>query len=354
MIVTLRKKVRHLSFVAFVAILTAMVVAPANAAMGAGPETYTVTVGGDLPNRGGNGESMYMGYGPSVILITAGDTIIWKALDGPHTVTAENLTADGKPLFDSHPKVPFPLPAFLFGQGGFIPPGGTFVLDTGKLTPGTYGVLCSLHQDANMQATLTITKQTAPEGYQFPVVTGVSSVSSEVEAFNPKNITVPWGTEVLFENLSGFEPHTVVSVATLANGTRVIGTIFDSSPMLVPPGLTWDQVPQANAQAVSMLGGAMFPLPGMDTFTYTFNDPRTYVYYCKYHSLVENGNIAGMVGEVIVLPPYAVASDLSNLSAQNAQLSSQLATATSLAIGGIALGIIGIVLAVWATRRRAA
>jgi plastocyanin len=354
MIVTLRKKVRYLSFVAFVAILTAMVVAPANVAMGAGPETYTVTVGGDLPNRGGNGESMYMGYGPSVILITAGDTIIWKALDGPHTVTAENLTADGKPLFDSHPKVPFPLPAFLFGPGGFIPPGGTFVLDTGKLTPGTYGVLCSLHQDANMQATLTITKQTAPEGYQFPVVTGVSSVSSEVEAFNPKNITVPWGTEVLFENLSGFEPHTVVSVVALANGTRVIGTIFDSSPMLVPPGLTWDQVPQANAQAVDQLGGAMFPLPGMDTFTYTFNDPGTYMYYCKYHSLVENGNIAGMVGEVIVLPPYAVASDLSNLSAQNAQLSSQLATATTLAIGGIALGIIGIVLAIWATRRRAA
>ena len=98
----------------------------------------------------------------------------------------------------------------------------------------------------------------------------------------------------------------------------------------------------------------MFPLPGMDTFSYTFNDPGTYLYYCKYHSLVENGNIAGMVGEVIVLPPYAVASDLSNLSAQNAQLSSQLATATTLAIGGIALGIIGIVLAVWATRRRAA
>jgi hypothetical protein len=60
-----------------------------------------------------------------------------------------------------------------------------------------------------------------------------------------------------------------------------------------------------------------------------------------------------MVGEVIVLPPYAVASDLSNLSAQNAQLSGQLATATTLAIGGIALGIIGIILAVWASRRRA-
>ena len=121
MVVTLRKKVRHLFLVAFVMILTAMVLAPANAAMGAGPETYTVTVGGDLPSRGGNGESMYMGYGPSVILITAGDTILWKALDGPHTVTAENLTADGKPLFDSHPKVPLPTPRIPVRTRGIHP-----------------------------------------------------------------------------------------------------------------------------------------------------------------------------------------------------------------------------------------
>ena len=351
MVVTLRKRIRYLFLVALATILTALVLAPANVAMGAGPEAYTVTVGGDLPNRGGNGESMYMGYGPSVILITAGDTIIWKALDGPHTVTAENLTADGKPLFDSHPKVSFPLPAFLFGPGGFIPPGGTFVLDTNKLTPGTYGVLCSLHQDANMQATLTITNQTAPEGYEFPVVTGVSSVSSEVEAFNPQNITVPWGTKVLFENLSGFEPHTVVSVVSLANGTRVLGTIFDSSPMLVPPGLAWDQVPQANAQAVNMLGGAMFPLPGMDTFSYKFNDPGTYLYYCKYHSLVENGNIAGMVGEVIVLPPYASSSDILGINSGISNATSQAATAMTLGTGGLILGAIALVIAVWGSRK---
>lgn len=338
--------------VVLVLVFLATLTFPGAAAPLPSSRTYTVTVGGDLPHPGGNGESMYMGYGPSVIVINAGDTVVWKALDGPHTVTSENLTSNGKPLFDSQPKVPFPLPAFLFGPGGFIPPGGTYVLDTGKLAPGTYGVLCTMHQDADMEATLTITNQTAPEGYQFPVVTGVSSVSSEVEAFNPKNITVPWGTKVLFENLSGFEPHTVLSVITMTNGTRILGTLFDSSPMLVPPGLTWDQVPQANAEAVNQLGGAMFPLPGMDTFSYTFSDPGTYLYYCKYHSLVENGNIAGMVGEVVVLPSYAIASDLSSLSEQNAQLSSQLATVTALAVGGIGLGIIGIVLAVWATRRR--
>jgi hypothetical protein len=124
--------------------------------------------------------------------------------------------------------------------------------------------------------------------------------------------------------------------------------------MITPPGTTMDDLPKVNAAAVAQLGGAMFPIPGLDTFSYTFSDPGTYLYYCKYHALVENGNIAGMVGEVIVLPPYAAMSDLSSLSAQNAQLSSQLATATTLAAGGIVLGIIGIVLAIWAIRRRGA
>jgi plastocyanin len=316
-----------------------------------GPRTHIVTVGGDLPSRGGNGESMYMGYSPSVIVINAGDTIVWKALDGPHTVTSENLTSSGQALFDSQPKVPYPLPAFLFGPGGFIPPQGTYMLDTSNLAPGTYGVLCTLHQDANMEATLTITSQTAPQGYQFPVITGVSSGSTEVEAFNPHNITVPQGTKVLFENLSGFEPHTVLSVVTLANGTRVLGTVFDSSPMLFPPGMTWDQVPQANAAAVNQLGGAMLPVPGMDTFSYTFTNSGTYVYYCKYHSLVENGNISGMVGEVVVLQPSATNNDLIALNNQISNLSGQLITAIALGAAGIIVGVIATAIAVWSSRR---
>lgn len=312
--------------------------------------THTVTVGGDLPRA--EGGSMYMGYSPSPILIRAGDTIVWKALDGPHTVTSEASGADGKPLFDSHPKVPFPLPAFLFGPGGFIPPGGTYVLDTGTLAPGTYGVLCIIHQDSGMEATLTITSQSAPQGYEFAVVTGVSSVNSEVEQFIPKNITVPRGTKVLFENLSGFEVHTVVSVVTLSNGTRVLGTVFDSSPIIAPPGTTWDQVPQVNLGAVMQLGGALLPIPGMDTFNYTFNDPGTYKYFCKYHSLVENGHVAGMVGEVIVLPAYASSSDLQSLGAQNSALTPLLTAALALGVAGVILAIVGIALAVRASRKK--
>jgi plastocyanin len=50
---------------------------------------------------------MYMGYNPSVIVIRAGDTVVWKALDGPHTVTSVNVTPDGKTLFDHTRKCPF-------------------------------------------------------------------------------------------------------------------------------------------------------------------------------------------------------------------------------------------------------
>jgi plastocyanin len=312
------------------------------------PATYTIYVGGDLPHPGG--ESMYMGYNPSVMVIHAGDTIVWKALDGPHTVTSENITAGGAPLFDSNPKVSFPLPQVVFGPGGFIPPGGTYVLDTTALGPGTYVILCTLHQDSGMNATLTVTNQTAAPGAQFTVVTGVSSGNTEVEQFIPKNITVPRGTKLIFTNLSGFEVHTIVSVVTLPNGTQVLGTLFDSSPMIAPPGMTMDQVPEVNLQGISLLGGAMMPLPGMDTFNYTFNNPGTYLYYCKYHSAVENGNIAGMVGEVIVLSNQT-GPNPSSLSAQIDALSGQVGTATTLALAGITLGLIGVGVAVWATRK---
>jgi plastocyanin len=348
-VVAMKKQIACILLFALSISFAGSLILPGNAQM-MGPETHTVTVGGDLPSRGGNGESMYMGYSPSVVVINAGDTIVWKALDGPHTVTSENLTSSGQAVFDSQPKVPFPLPAFLFGPGGFIAPEQTYVLDTSNIAPGTYGILCTLHQDAHMEATLTITSQTAPPGYEFPVVTGISSGNTEVESFNPENITVPQGTKVLFENLSNFEPHTVLSVATLANGTRVLGTVFDSSPMLFPPGMTWDQVPQANDAAVNQLGGALLPAPGMDTFSHTFTNPGTYVYYCKYHSLVENGNIVGMVGEVIVLPQSTTANP-SPSNSQISSLSDQLNTAIALGAAGLILGVIAIAIGVWSARR---
>jgi hypothetical protein len=100
-----------------------------------------------------------------------------------------------------------------------------------------------------------------------------------------------------------------------------------------------------------MLGGAMSPLPGMDTFNYTFNDPGTYVYYCKYHTLVENGHIAGMVGEVIILPPYASSSDILGINSGIGNATGQAATAMALGTAGLILGAIALVIAVWGSRR---
>jgi hypothetical protein len=60
-----------------------------------------------------------------------------------------------------------------------------------------------------------------------------------VDQFVPKDVTVPHGTVVIFANLSGAEVHTVASVVTLANGTQVLGIVFDSSPMIAPPVLPW-------------------------------------------------------------------------------------------------------------------
>jgi plastocyanin len=295
---------------------------------------------------------MYMSYNPSVIVIRAGDTVVWKALDGPHTVSSVNVTADGQRLFDSQPKVPFPLPAFLFGPGGLIPPGGTYTLDTSTLSPGTYDIVCTIHTDEGMKATLTVTNETAPLGSQFNVVTGYGSVTNDMDQFVPGNITVPQGTKVNFVNLSSIEAHSVASLVTLSNGTKVVGTLFDSSPIFTPPGTSLDNLPNVNMAGVQELGGAMFPIPGMDTFSYTFNDPGTYMYFCKYHSQVENGNVAGMVGEVVVLPAYGTSSDIADLNTQFSQFGGQIATATTLAAAGIILGIVGIGLAVWARQRK--
>lgn len=200
-----------------------------------------------------------------------------------------------------------------------------------------------------MRGTLTILNETAPPGSQVNVVSGYGAGTSEIQQFVPNDITVLRGTKVIFMNLAGAEVHTIVSVVTLSNGTEVLGTVFDSSPIIAPPGMTLEDVPKVNQAAINELGGAMFPIPGLDTFSYTFNDPGTYVYYCKYHSLVENGNIAGMVGEVIVLPAYGTSTDLTNVGSQ---ISGQVAMATALAIGGIILAIIGIVLAVWVSKRK--
>jgi DNA-binding Lrp family transcriptional regulator len=91
---------------------------------------------------------------------------------------------------------------------------------------------------------------------------------------------------------------------------------------------------------------------GLDTSVAVerINNPGTYLYYCKYHTAVENNHFAGMVGEVIVLPSSS-GPTLQDLSSHINSFSGQLTTATAIGTAGIILGIIGIGVAVSAKRK---
>ncbi len=310
--------------------------------------TYTISVGGssNITNR------QYNGYTPSTLAIRAGDTIVWKNIGSdviPHTVTSSDTGANGAPVFDSSPKFNLTpqLVAVFFGPGGFLPPGGTFVLDTSQLHPGTYKYQCTLHDALGMVGAVTVTSDVALPGAAERVVAGWNGYGSEVTLFSPSSLTVARGTQVVFQSLAGVEPHTVVSETQLSNGTVVLGSNFDSSPKLVPPGITEVALSEAPPPFPVGPGGVLLPLPNLDRYNFTFNTPGTYQYYCKLHSVVVGGVRAGMVGEVIVLSASASAQELSTVqsSVSGAQselgsLTNQVSTSTTLAYAAIAIAII--------------
>ncbi len=321
--------------------------------------TYTISVGGssNLTNR------QFNGYTPSVLAIRAGDTIAWKNIGSdviPHTVTSSDINASGVPIFDSSPKFELTpqLVGVFFGPGGFLPPGGTFVLDTSQLQPGTYKYQCTLHDALGMVGVVTVTNDVALPGATQRVVAGWNGYGAEVTLFSPSNIAVARGTQVVFQSLAGVEPHTVVSETQLSNGTVVLGSNFDSSPKLVPPGITEVGLSQAPPPFPVGPGGVLLPLPNLDKFSFTFSTPGTYQYYCKLHSVVVGGVRVGMVGEVIVLSASASAQELSTVQASvsgaQSQLSSmanQVSTSNTLAYAAIAIAIILGLVAIWISSR---
>ncbi|HJV90783.1 MAG TPA: hypothetical protein VJ623_10795 [Holophagaceae bacterium] len=99
-------------------------------------------------------------------------------------------------------------------------------------------------------------------------VGGTGAYGSTGMTFSPAVLTVPAGTTVTFSWKSG--THTVTSYA------------YNGSPTF--PGL---------------------PMPGQSTgdYTYQFNTPGTYYYYCEYHGTLAAGGTSlatGMVGSVVV------------------------------------------------------
>ncbi len=283
-----------------------------SAAQVANKTTATVQIGASGPGTEGNG------FFPSVIVIRAGDTVVWTAAgDAPHTVTSVNVTG-GKPLFDSSPlfELTPELAAVFFGPGGFMFPGASYVVDTATLQPGTYHYQCTLHDGLGMNGTLIVTSDPAPSGAVSTVTVGWAGAGLEITLFSPSTLTVAQGTKVIFTSNAGLEPHDVVSETTLSNGTTILGTAFDSSPNLVPPGISEDALNNAPPPFPIGNGGLMVPFPGLDKFNHTFSQPGNYIYYCKLHSTVISGVRVGMVGQVIVLPAYASDQDVQTVQAQ--------------------------------------
>lgn len=188
-------------------------------------------------------------YRPAALSVAAGSTITWaNSGDLPHTVT------DASGEFDS----------------GILMPGDGYrrTFDV----PGTYAYLCTIHPE--MTASITVTEGGTPTGGDAGADgvirdgDAVAAAPAPIEAgptasgepfsigvidldYDPRAATVPVGTTVVWTN-EGAVPHTVTAAG-----------LFDSGIM--------------NSGA---------------EFSFTFDDPGTYVYLCTLHP--------GMEGRVIV------------------------------------------------------
>ncbi len=201
-------------------------------------------------------------FDPDAITVPAGTTVIWTNLDStPHTVTSTSG------IFDS----------------GVMDQGENFSYTFQD--PGTYDYYCLIHP--YMKAKVIVT----PSGGPRPAASGVGQVEegrveeSQAEerrsavdhgqsvlveikkhTYNPDSITVPVGTHVVWRNFDSV-PHTATSTTGL----------FDSGVM------------EQN-----------------ENFSYAFQDPGTYDYYCSIHPY--------MKARVIVTPSEGHQLDMAEAS----------------------------------------
>ena len=266
-------------------------------------EIFRATIGGQYANVSPifSGSASYQGYTPSVVVIRPGDTVVWRDISGPHTVTSANITR-GRPLFDSSPGVVQTLPR---PAGDLLDPGESFTLDTSTLTPGTYLYLCKIH--SFMRGTLTITQEASLKALAT-IISGWGDQLVSWDAFSPSSLTVPKGTVVTWVLLHPAEPHSI----TALNQTADKKPVFDSSP----------NFPSTPATPPPPGPGRLTP---GQSFNYTFTTPGVFPYYCKIHAFNASNNWVGQVGAVIVLP-YGSTDDIGKLNTAISQVGNQATT----------------------------
>jgi len=299
---------RNLVRIGSLAVVVTVVVFVYAGAPASSATTYDVKVGGELnePNVT-KGVIWFNGYDPGTILIQPGDTLLWEVAGGVHSVTSTSVAANGSFVYDSSPAFPVAAAIADLGPGLLLGPGDTFDLATSALAPGTYTYFCKIHP--GMVGTLAVTVGPATQAV-MTVVAGFGDSVFAQQAFSPASLTVAQGTLVRWTLMNPTEPHTV----TAANGA------WDSSPNFNPPGPP----------------PVMVPGTPTATFSWTFNTPGTFTYFCKLHAYKVGDSWVGMVGTVIVQPSPAAA----------------VVNATNLAYIGIGLGAVALVVSILAVLRR--
>lgn len=278
--------------------------------------TYNAKVGGVFrgPPLAPGGAVWYNGYDPGAIVIHPGDTVTWTVAGGIHTVTSAAMVNATAFQFDS--SIQFPVEAALadLGPDLLLPPGSVYDLDTGTLPAGTYTYICKIHP--GMMGNLTITSPPTPTPTIVNVVAGWGDHLYAVQAFAPENLAVAQGTIVRWTLTNPLEPHTITHLNTTAPRE------WDSSPLFNPPGPP----------------PVMFP---GQSFSYTFNTPGTFVYFCKLHAYKIGGSWVGMTGTVHVVP-------VTTLDALNASVGGL----SGVSYAALALSVLALIVAGYSLVRR--
>jgi plastocyanin len=277
----MRKRGRQAAFASKMLVLvsvTSLLLLVGMAPVARAASTHVVKIGGEFlgaPLANG-GVVWFNGYDPDPIIIRPGDTVQWKLIGGVHTVTSTVPKDATAWEYDSSPMFPVEAALADMSPGRLLAPGTVYENDTSFLTPGTYTVLCKIHP--GMESTLIVTDPDPLADRVVHIVAGWGDSVYAVQAFAPRNVTVPRGTLVRWTLINPTEPHTIT-------GFSGSTAVWDSSP-LIPLGMP---------PPVMVTPGALF--------NWTFTREGTYTYFCKVHAYKIGETWAGMVGTIIVQRP---------------------------------------------------
>jgi plastocyanin len=189
--------------------------------------TITVSAEASTPPPPGGSSTVDIidnSYRPANISVSSGTEVVWRNLDGNHTVTARDRSFDSG-IFDA----------------------GTFRRTFNN--PGSFEYFCTLHPE--MVGTVTVTGSSMgedpPPPEPPPTVPPDPAPPGDVRvvdnAFSPRSVTISTGSTLVWSN-AGALPHTV----TARSGA------FDSG-LVMPSG----------------------------TYRRTFNNPGSFEYFCTLH-----------------------------------------------------------------------